>query len=107
MKDEDRILGIDVDAQLVDAARAKIKNHQAKIQFQCCDIVNGDDQVIEEFLRENNRAKFDVIFCFSVSMWIHLNHGEEGLNRLFTTVRKYCDNLFIFEPQVCTYFFLV
>jgi len=99
LKDEDRFLGIDVDAQLVNTARAKIKNHQAQIQFQCCDIVNGDDQVIEQFLRENNRAKFDVIFCFSVSMWIHLNHGEEGLNRLFTTVKKYCDNMFIFEPQ--------
>ena len=57
-------------------------------------------QVIEQFLNRHNRLKFDVIFCFSVSMWIHLNHGDEGLSRFFQNVQKYCDQLFLFEPQV-------
>jgi len=56
-------------------------------------------QVIEQFLNRHNRLKFDVIFCFSVSMWIHLNHGDEGLSRFFQNVQKYCDQLFLFEPQ--------
>ena len=44
---------------------------------------------------------FDVISAFSVTKWIHLNHGDEGLLKFF---RGVYDSLkpggrFVFEPQ--------
>lgn len=85
---------------MVNVANQKIQRNP-QIQFEWCDLMNDDHlQVIEQFLKKQNRVKFDVIFCFSVSMWIHLNHGEEGLSRLFKNVQKYCDQLFLLEPQV-------
>ncbi|KAJ1452668.1 Bicoid-interacting protein 3-domain-containing protein [Pelagophyceae sp. CCMP2097] len=44
---------------------------------------------------------YDTVCAFSVTKWIHLNHGDEGLTRFF---RRTFDDLkpggrFIFEPQ--------
>ena len=45
--------------------------------------------------------KFDVVFVFSVSMWIHLNHGETGLQRLFENCQRLTKTggLLVLEPQ--------
>jgi len=43
--------------------------------------------------------KFHVVSCFSVTMWIHLNKGENGLRNLFEECAKLCKDLFILEPQ--------
>ncbi len=47
------------------------------------------------------RPQYDVIMCLSVTKWIHLNWGDEGLKRMF---RKIYLNLrpsgrLLLEPQ--------
>uniref|UniRef100_A0A251V3I1 RNA methyltransferase n=1 Tax=Helianthus annuus TaxID=4232 RepID=A0A251V3I1_HELAN len=44
---------------------------------------------------------YDTILCLSVSKWIHLNWGDEGLITLFSKVWRLLkpDGVFILEPQ--------
>jgi 7SK snRNA methylphosphate capping enzyme len=51
---------------------------------------------------ENETEKCDVIFCMSVSKWIHLNHGDDGIRTLFSKVHQMLNpgGLFVFEPQL-------
>lgn len=95
-KEGDHILGVDVDQDLVKVAGEKIK--RTHISFAHCDITENVT-VLQDFLRQHDKDKFDVIFCFSVSMWIHLNQGERGLAKLFEHCKRLCDSLFILEPQ--------
>ena len=46
-------------------------------------------------------ARFDVVCCFSTSKWIHLNWGDEGLQRLFVRAHACLrpGGLFLLEPQ--------
>merc|ERR1712062_588767 len=60
--------------------------------FKCEDFVNS---------AHGNVKKYDVIMCMSVTKWVHLNWGDEGVTSLF---RKCFDMLvpggrFILEPQ--------
>lgn len=31
-------------------------------------------------------TKYDITFCFSVTLWIHINHGDEGLKQFLKTI---------------------
>lgn len=46
-------------------------------------------------------GRYDVISCFSVSKWIHLQHGDKGLQTLFRRAYDLLrdDGCFILEPQ--------
>ena len=81
---------------MIAVAKEKIKNEN--IQFEHCDVTQNIVPV-EKFLAREDKEGFDIISCFSVSMWIHLNHGERGLTALFSNSYKLCKNLFLFEPQ--------
>jgi len=65
------------------------------VSFQCLNIV------ATESCPRGQTGTYDTVLCLSVSKWIHLNWGDEGLKRLF---RKIYDLLspgghFILEPQ--------
>lgn len=30
--------------------------------------------------------KYDITFCFSVTLWIHINHGDDGLEHFLKTI---------------------
>jgi len=70
------------------------------VSFMTLNIMNSDevDMKFLEYLKSLNKERFDIIFCFSVSMWIHLNYGDEGLKLFLRTVKKWCNNL-VLEPQ--------
>ncbi|KAI1296591.1 putative RNA methyltransferase Y17G7B.18 [Halotydeus destructor] len=107
------IRGIDIDPNLIKRARKNIKVDnsslpsctarelttsppKSEISFKNENYVLGSDDKLE-----NLKPQFDCIMCLSVSKWVHLNWGDDGLKRMFK--RVYAElNLggrFIFEPQ--------
>lgn len=92
-----RILGVDIDPILIQ--RAKDNINISDITFINSNIMKYDDQDnIAQFLKSNNRKKFDIVFCFSVTMWLHLNSGDEDFLTFLKSIKDYTNTLII-EPQ--------
>ncbi|EDS35689.1 BCDIN3 domain containing [Culex quinquefasciatus] len=75
-----RLLGVDIDEELVLDARKEfegIEFVQADISAIAAGRVENDP--IGDYLSRNQIDRFDMVFCFSVLMYPHLNHGDEGL----------------------------
>ncbi|XP_018793391.1 PREDICTED: probable RNA methyltransferase CG11342 [Bactrocera latifrons] len=93
-----QILGVDIDSDLV--KRAKTGNaFPSNVSYEHLDVMDSNESSkINEYLHKWNRKTFDVVCSFSVTMWIHLNHGDDGL-QLF--LEKLCDlaELLVVEPQ--------
>ncbi|KAL4249119.1 RNA methyltransferase [Abortiporus biennis] len=49
----------------------------------------------------DDQAKYNVVVAFSITKWIHLNGGDEGLMKFFQRVHSVleADGIFILEPQ--------
>ncbi len=110
--------GIDIDPKLVSRARSSLRNKMSLMQpdsnrllpyfpksclyqigssvsldisddwssntvFRCADIMSIDTESV---------GKFDAIVAFSITKWIHLNHGDAGIRKFF---KKCCDALHI------------
>eukprot|EP00033_Pygsuia_biforma_P002787 GCRY01003077.1.p1 GENE.GCRY01003077.1~~GCRY01003077.1.p1 ORF type:complete len:298 (-),score=49.48 GCRY01003077.1:21-914(-) len=50
---------------------------------------------------EAERGCFDTIVCFSVTKWIHLNWGDEGIKKMFKNIYDLLkpDGVLLLEPQ--------
>ncbi|XP_026756952.2 probable RNA methyltransferase CG11342 [Galleria mellonella] len=91
------ILAIDIDHNLIQ--RAHETNINTNISFAALNVMNETKyEIIKKFLTHHKRKLFDIIFCFSVTMWIHLNNGDEGLKK-FLGILKECSRSVIIEPQ--------
>jgi 7SK snRNA methylphosphate capping enzyme len=100
------ILGIDVDCALIDRARARLTHtpiapvaiassslvpravrlkleqkvaFPLNLSFKHCDILSGARELV-------GTRSFDTVMCCSVSKWIHLNHGDDGLILFFQSM---------------------
>ncbi|XP_033176854.1 probable RNA methyltransferase CG11342 [Bombus impatiens] len=96
---EIRLLGIDLDPILIERARER-NPRPNRIVFECLDFLIEDrNGTLDEYLRRLEKSRFDVVFCFSVTMWIHLNHGDQGLMEF---LQKACSitNMIVIEPQL-------
>ncbi|XP_051158227.1 pre-miRNA 5'-monophosphate methyltransferase [Leptopilina boulardi] len=92
------LLGIDLDSKLIDKAQLQCPTSSV-IKFECLDFLSQDrEQLISDHLKSINKSKFNVAFCFSITMWIHLNHGDEGLIKFLKTVCEISD-MIVIEPQ--------
>ncbi|XP_056644207.1 probable RNA methyltransferase CG11342 [Diorhabda sublineata] len=94
---EPSILAVDIDPLLINRANEHTSDG---ITFQCLDImdVTKRDQTINKYLIQMKVEKFKVAFCFSTTMWIHLNYGDEGLENFL----KYICSIavvVVIEPQ--------
>jgi hypothetical protein len=57
-----------------------------------------ENDPISGFLSENGTSVFDIVFCFSTTMYIHLINGDEGL-KSFLTLLCTLGNYIVLEPQ--------
>ncbi|KDO27064.1 hypothetical protein SPRG_07775 [Saprolegnia parasitica CBS 223.65] len=95
-----RTLGIDVDAELIGRANTLVSPSDPALTFQVADIMEGGRlaALCDAFLSETPDKSFDLISCFSITMWIHLNHGDAGLLNFLDLVAAKTTHL-ILEPQ--------
>ncbi|VDM52257.1 unnamed protein product [Angiostrongylus costaricensis] len=127
-----RILGIDIDEHLVGVARKNIRhycdqdtqfvgkfpasfctnfgpvsNHALSFSTKFPDNVwfRRENYVLDsDELLETVQEEFDVILALSITKWIHLNYGDDGLRRFFRRAFKQLlsGGRFIVEPQPFT-----
>lgn len=93
------VLGIDIDSILIQRAN-EANQHPNNLTFECFNVMASDNNsnTLEDFLRKHNKDRFDVVCCFSITMWIHLNNGDNGLIK-FLDVITHSSRLIIIEPQ--------
>lgn len=100
------VLGVDIDDALITRANRKSVDlvEGDEVQFLHADVTSSAfNREMDAFLATSKRVpaaqrKVDLITCFSVTMWIHLNHGDEGLWRFLGTVSDMTEHLLV-EPQ--------
>ncbi|XP_068621287.1 probable RNA methyltransferase CG11342 [Battus philenor] len=91
------ILAIDIDPTLIQRANEQI--NIPNIIFVKSNILNEEGQkVLQQFLNLHRRRKFDIIFCFSVTMWLHINNGDEKFLQFLDFINKVTRALII-EPH--------
>lgn len=94
---EIKILAIDIDPTLIE--RAQERNTNRNISFATSDITTEKGcKLIKDYIHNENKDKFDIIFCFSVTMWIHINNGDLGLQNLLKFIKVNSRSVII-EPQ--------
>lgn len=89
------IIGVDIDRRLVDKARTFLTNEKKRsstpdaesfpfnVEFKCGNYVLANEKLLELEVQ-----KFDTILCLSVTKWIHLNCGDDGLKLTFQRMYK-------------------
>ncbi|XP_038209412.1 probable RNA methyltransferase CG11342 [Zerene cesonia] len=91
-----QVLGIDIDPILI--KRAKI-NDSNNISFVACDVMSEcGKKIIKDYLNKYNKQTFNVTFCFSVTMWIHINNGDEKFIEFLKYIKLISKSIII-EPQ--------
>lgn len=111
--------GVDIDSSLVARAQSKLRRLQAAAE--CASSSSGTPATADaaelaaavpalagcafrqaNFLRlELAPGSLDTVLCLSVSKWVHLNWGDEGLTTLFARAFAVLapGGVFILEPQ--------
>ena len=106
------IIGLDIDKSLINQATKTLTKHkkslpmnndfkrQNKFPFNIS-FVHGNYVLKDDVLLEIETEQFDVILCLSITKWIHLNFGDNGLKqafqRMFLQLRP--QGKLILEPQ--------
>ncbi|XP_037886222.1 probable RNA methyltransferase CG11342 [Glossina fuscipes] len=93
-----KIYAVDLDPDLIKRAQAD-NNCDIDIEFACLDVMAVKDFTkIQDYLDKYKRKKFDAVCCFSITMWIHLNHDDTGLQEF---LRNLCSlsELLVVEAQ--------
>ncbi|CAJ0958194.1 unnamed protein product [Ranitomeya imitator] len=88
----------DIDPDLI--TRAQSTNpHPDAITFCTLDITEAPSLgSLYSYLDRFGQNSFHIGFCMSITMWIHLNHGDRGLVEFLKRLKTMCDYLLI-EPQ--------
>ena len=78
------VLGIDLDSDLIERANGKICDI-SNVSFSAVDIMSGEDgdevDLIKNYFIEKGIDGFSFASLFSITLWIHLNHGDVGFEK--------------------------
>lgn len=91
------ILGIDIDPILIKRANEH-NQYRENVLYVCNDITDQSRDIFKGYLEKNNKKRFDAVFCLSITMWIHLNNGDDGLMRFLNRVHA-LSQMLVIEPQ--------
>lgn len=63
--------------------------------------VTGNYVLDRDELVEAQKAEYDVVLCLSLTKWVHLNWGDEGLKRMFRRIYRHLrpGGILVLEPQ--------
>ncbi|XP_004630565.1 7SK snRNA methylphosphate capping enzyme [Octodon degus] len=63
--------------------------------------VTGNYVLERDELVEAQAAEYDVVLCLSLTKWVHLNWGDEGLKRMFRRIYRHLrpGGILVLEPQ--------
>ncbi|XP_030050854.1 RNA 5'-monophosphate methyltransferase [Microcaecilia unicolor] len=94
-----RFLCFDIDSALIERAE-KYNPFPGSVFYKVLDVMDSSARlaVLQPFLNGFGRSTFDIGFCMSVTMWIHLNHGDKGLVEFLDWLASLCNYLLV-EPQ--------
>eukprot|EP01041_Mallomonas_annulata_P000972 gene972-1890_t len=92
------MLGVDIDDVLIQRAKSKsIENLFSS--FLTVDIMKDDENQINEYLKQRDMEQFSFVSCFSITMWIHMNHNDDGLKFFLNEAVRYTSGSLLLEPQ--------
>ncbi|XP_075145525.1 U6 snRNA methylphosphate capping enzyme Amus [Haematobia irritans] len=88
------IVGLDIDKHLINQAIKSVIRHKKALPINSdlkrshkfpfnVTFVHGNYVLRDAVLLEIERPQFDVILCLSITKWIHLNFGDNGLKMAF------------------------
>ncbi|XP_054254471.1 RNA 5'-monophosphate methyltransferase [Indicator indicator] len=94
-----QLLCCDIDPALVARARQG-SPFPTSISFATLDIMEPSSRaaLLGSYLSRFGRSGFDIGFCMSLTMWIHLHHGDGGLQHFLALLASLCSFLLV-EPQ--------
>ena len=92
-------LGIDLDEKFIERCNTH-NTHTDKISYATVDVtnINVRHEALKKYLNSIKQKQFSLVTCFSVSMWIHLHQGDDGLREWLRYVSSITDAIII-EPQ--------
>ncbi|XP_007468921.1 PREDICTED: 7SK snRNA methylphosphate capping enzyme isoform X2 [Lipotes vexillifer] len=63
--------------------------------------VTGNYVLDRDELVEAQKPEYDVVLCLSLTKWVHLNWGDEGLKRMFRRIYRHLHpgGILVLEPQ--------
>ncbi|XP_057621738.1 7SK snRNA methylphosphate capping enzyme [Chionomys nivalis] len=63
--------------------------------------VTGNYVLDRDELVDAQRPEYDVVLCLSLTKWVHLNWGDEGLKRMFRRIYRHLrpGGILVLEPQ--------
>ncbi|XP_068449640.1 pre-miRNA 5'-monophosphate methyltransferase [Clinocottus analis] len=94
------LLGFDLDEILIQRAQ---KNNPlpGSISFIPLDITKDTDQ-LQDYLNQHGGSHFQLCLCLAVTMWVHLNHGDDGLLQLLSRLASFSQHLLLeAQPWKC------
>lgn len=64
-------------------------------------LLQGNYVLESDELLDAQKPEYDVILCLSLTKWVHLNWGDEGLRRLFKRIYRHLrpGGILVLEPQ--------
>jgi SAM-dependent methyltransferase len=90
------ILGIDIDEKLIQKAQEKYSHIEDAI-FVAADCLIPN--VVLDIMKNHQISKFALVTAFSITMWIHMNHGDVGLQRFLQLMYEITSYGILIEPQ--------